>query len=269
MAKLFGEGIYSAYRQNGILHVRCIGMKPYAQTKVSLEELPFLIYPPQIGLFFETSGIVSPVELPFDIERAFAHYPDVPTVHIVDKNGGHSINIEDKPATTSAMAAAAAPTYVVYRQIGTNHYLIAEANKPVIEIYYKVFGPDTYENCQKYVTAHSPNISPAVDLVPGTLRAWIDKQPGAGGGGPPLIVTVDAMVRVDWGVDLVAASPQGFNPLVKLLKIDVKLPDGGAGSNAIAGRTLRYEEAPATNAYTDVTLLNGGQSVSAKVTITH
>lgn len=262
MAKVFGEGIYTAYRQNGILHVQAKGMKPYAQTKVSLEELPFLIYPPQFALFFETDGIASPVELPFDIERAFSNYPRVPAVHIADKNGGHSIHIEDKAATSSADVQA----YAVYRQVGTDHYMIAKADAIVAAIYFKVFGPDTYENCYKYVQEHGANFSPAVHLVPGSLKAWIDKQPG---GHNPLVVTVDAMLEVDWGVTLVAAMPQGFNPRIKLLKVEVKLPDGTAHSNAIAIRTLRYEETPAADDYTDVTVLNGGQSVSAKVTTTH
>ncbi len=264
MTKSYGEGIYSAYRQDGILHVRATGTKPYLQTKVTLEELPFLIFPPQIGLFFDTDGIVSPVVLPFDVERAFSHYPQVPTVYIVDKNGGHAINIEERPpAQQTGQGDASAQAYVVYKQIGTEHYLIAKADAIVTAIYVKVFGPDTYENCQNYVTARTVSIAPTVNLIPGSLNAWIDRQPGPGAG-PRLIVTAAAMVEIDWKVELVEAPHQGFNPFVKLLKINVEKPDG-AHSNAIASRTVRYEENPAKLEYTDVSVLNGAQIVSVRV----
>jgi hypothetical protein len=263
MTKSYGEGIYTAYRQDGVLHVHASGTKPYAQTKVTLEELPFLIFPPQIGLFFDTEGIVSPVILPFDIERAFVNYPLVPTVHIVDKNGGHAINIEERPSSQPVHTDVSTQAYVVYQQIGTQHYLIAKADAIVIAIYTKVFGPDSYENCQKYVAAHTSAASPAIDLVPGSLKAWIDQQPGSE---PRLIVTAQATVEIDWKVEIVEAQPQGINPFVKVLKVVVQLPEGGH-SNAIATRTLRYEEPLAKYAYTDATLHNGGQTVSVKVTV--
>ncbi|WPO40617.1 hypothetical protein [Tardiphaga sp. 42S5] len=267
MSKTFGEAVYSAYRQNGILHVRASGLKPTLQTIVTIEELPFLIYPPQLGLFFETNGIVNPVVLPFEIETAFAHYPaSARTVQIVDRNGTHAIDIVDRPETAPVLllADAAATQFVVYRQIGTDRYLIARAGAPVIDIYIKVFGPDSYSAAQAYVAAHTTHVSPTLQVVPGSLKAWIDRQPGVDNGSK-LIVTVDAVVEVDWTVTLISAVPQGINPLIKLLRFEIYLPVGPVHSQALVTRTFRYEESPAQHPYTNATIENGPGSVSVPV----
>ena len=265
MSKDFGEGIYSAYRQNGILHVRASGLKPTAQTKVTIEQLPFFIFPPQLGLMFETDGITSPIVLPFDIERAFSNYPSsAKAVSIVDKNGLHSIDIVEQPATTSNLLISdlAAPQFVVYQQIGTERYLIAKSGDIVPAIYFKVFGPDTYANCQAYVTAHTKPVLPSIEVVPNTFAAWINRQPGVE---PKLIATVEAFVEVDWTVTLISAVPQGINPLVKLLRFDIHLPAGPVHSHALIRRTFRYEEAPPQHPYTDSTIENGPGSISIPV----
>jgi hypothetical protein len=269
MSKTLGQGIFSAYRQDGVLHVTASGQKPTSQTKVTLEQLPFLIFPPRLALVFETEGITSPVVVPFEIEKAFPHYPATThVVNIVDKNGLHAIDILEKPATASPLKITdpAEATFVVYQQIGTTHYLIAKSGDIVLAIYSKVFGPDTYAHCQAYVASHSL-AAQSVDLIANTLKAWIDRQPGTEPG-PRLIVTVDAFVEVDWTVTLIPATPQGINPLVKLLKLDIQLPAGPVHSHAITKRTLRYEEAPAQEPYTNVTIENGAQTVSAVVETT-
>jgi hypothetical protein len=267
MSKVLGEGIYSAYRQAGILHVQATGSKPTAQTKVTIEELPFLIYPPRLALMFETDGISSPIVLPFDIERAVTNYPSsAKVVSIQDRNGLHTIDIVERPAADRGLLIAdpAAAQFVVYQQIGTDRYLIAKSDEFVPAIYTKVFGPDTYANCQAYVAAHARHAGPAIGVVPNTLAAWIDSQPGVEGG-PKLIVTVDAIVEVDWTVTLVSAVPQGINPRIKLLRFDVQLPPGPVHSNAMMRRTFRYEEGAVHNPYTDVTIENGPGSVSVPV----
>jgi hypothetical protein len=267
MSKVLGEGIYSATRQNGILHVTATGQKPTAQTKVTIEELPFLIYPPQLALMFETDGITNPIVLPFDIERAFANFPaSAKVVNITDRNGRHSIDIVEQPATAKTLVIAdpAAPQFVVYQQIATDHYLIAKSGAVVPAIFFKVFGPDTYANCKAFVAAHAKPVLPSIDIVPNTLEAVINRQPGAGHE-PKLTVTVDAFVEVDWTVTLVPADPQGINLLVKLLKFDIQLPTGPVHSNAIIRRTFSYEESPVQHPYTDVTIENGPGSISTKV----
>jgi hypothetical protein len=249
-----------------VLRVTASGHKPTPQTKVTLEQLPFLIFPPRLGLMFETEGITNPMVVPFDIEKAFPNYPPTAKfVSIADGSGLHAIDIHEKPDSHSPLKIAdpAEACFVVYQQIGTAHYLIAKADDLVLAIYTKVFGPDSYANCQAYVVSHSV-AEVTIDLVPKTLEARIDAQPGAEPG-PKLIVTVDAFVEVDWKVSLVAAEPQGINPLVKLLRLAVELPSGPVHSHAIAKRTLHYEETPPHEGYTNVTIENGADTVSAAV----
>jgi uncharacterized protein YbdZ (MbtH family) len=268
MAKILGEGIFSAYRQNGILYLSAIGQKPTPQTKVTIDQLPFLIFPPRFALMFETGGISTPVVVPFDIERAFPGYPpSAKTVYVLDKNGMHGIDIIDIPATSTGIAIddPTTATYVVYRLLtNTGQYLIAKSDAIVPAIYTKVFGPDTYAACQAYVAAHSAAPLPSIDLVPGTLTATINRQPGTENGSR-FNVTVDAFVEVDWSVTLVSAVPQGINPLVKLLKFDIQLPTGPVHSNAIIRKTFSYQESPTQESYTNVTLENGSGSISATV----
>ncbi len=269
MSKTFGEGIYSAYREDGLLRVTASGHKPTPQTKVTLEQLPFLIFPPRLGLWFETEGITSPMVVPFEIEKALPTYPAAAkVVNIADKNGLHSIDIVEKPATASPLKLIdpAEASFVVYQQIDTSHYLIAEADAIVPAIYIKVLGPDTYAHCQAYVATHA-QVPPSVDLIPDTLKAWIDSEPGPEAS-PKLIVNVDTIVEVDWTVTLTSATPQGINPLIKLLKLDVQLPAGPIHSNALAKRTLRYEETAPQEPYTCVTIENGAQTLSTDVKTT-
>jgi hypothetical protein len=84
-------------------------------------------------------------------------------------------------------------------------------------------------------------------------------------GEPTLIVTGDTdPIEVDWKVALVRAVPQGINPNDLLLKIEVTKPTG-PHSNALASRTLRYEEKPVQVDYKSVTILNGDHSFTIAV----
>ncbi|WP_159009579.1 hypothetical protein [Bradyrhizobium sp. S69] len=269
MPKVLGEGIFSAYRQDGIAHLSAIGQKPSPQTKVTIDQLPFLIYPPRFALMFETDGITNPLVMPFDIDRAIPNYPpDVKFISVMDKNGLHAIDILDLPATGNGglIDDPNAAIFAVFRQINGDQYLIAKADSAILAIFIKVFGPDTYANCQAYVAAHAVVTPPSLAIAPGALNAWIDRQPGPDHG-PKLIVTVDVIVEIDWTVSLVSAVPQGINPLVKLLKFDIVLPPGPVHSNAMMKKTFRYEEAPPQNPYTDVTIENATGSNTAPVRI--
>jgi len=159
-----------------------------------------------------------------------------------------------------------AANFAVFKQINGDQYLIAEADSAILAIFIKVFGPDTYANCQAYVAAHTVATPPSLAIAPGALNATIDRQPGPDHV-PKLTVTVDVIVEVDWTVSLVSAVPQGINPLVKLLKFDIVLPPGPVHSNAMMKKTFSYEEAPPQNAYTDVTIENATGSNSAQVRI--
>ena len=109
------------------------------------------------------------------------------------------------------------------------------------------------------------NIGHSVEILPETLEATLEKQPGPGKR-YKLFVSVEAEVEVDWKVKLVSAHPQGTNPRVKLLRFDVELPTG-KHSNAIVRKTIRYEEAPPHADYKEVTIEDGKQTVSKQVSI--
>ncbi len=107
---------------------------------------------------------------------------------------------------------------------------------------------------------------PVVPIIPHSLKGVLNEQVGPGHP-HSFTASVDVEVEVDWKVELVSAKPQGINPLVKLLAFHVELPHGTAHSNAIAKRTLHYEEKPPHAKYSNVTLEDGKETVSAKVAI--
>ncbi|MEI9915289.1 MAG: hypothetical protein WDN29_05125 [Methylovirgula sp.] len=184
---------------------------------------------------------------------------------ITDKNGSHAIDIIERAPQADPLIISDPdqPEFDVYQQIATSHFLIAKDGDLVPAIYVRVFGPDTYARCQAYILEHSVQ-TPTVDVVPNSLKAWRDAQPREEAK-PNFIVTVEAYAEVDWKVSLVVADPQGINPDIKLLKFHIELPTGPVHSNAISKRTFRYEETPAGQAYTDVTLEDGHQTFTTKV----
>ena len=112
------------------------------------------------------------------------------------------------------------------------------------------------------MTRQAPYLVP---IVSGSLKAMIDKQPGPGRPNC-FLALVDVEVEVGWTVSLVAAAPQGINPLIKLLRLRVEIPPGPQSAR-IARRTLRYEEAPPRADYREVWLGEGDAAISAKVSI--
>lgn len=268
MSAVLGEAIFHAYRQDGILYILANGEKPTPQTQVSIQPLPFLIHPPQYALLFETSGITNPLITPFLVSRAFPNYPPESTVTILDKNGLHTIDIVEKTTTVTRTTAddAASTSFTVYRQIGTDRYLIARSGDMVIDIFVAVFGPDTHANCEAYVAAHSRPVTPRLEIVAHSLHGWVNRQPGIENG-PKFIVTVDAYVGSDWTVALVAVSPQGIVAEDKLLKFDVVVPTGGGCFGELIRKTFRYDEAPAQVIYTQATITNAASAASTDVQI--
>lgn len=102
-----------------------------------------------------------------------------------------------------------------------------------------------------------------VNLLPGTFHAWIDRMPGTGPR-PHLVVVGDTdFVEVDIPIKLEPAKPQGINPRDLILDVVVG-PQPSPHSNALARRTLRYEESPAPD-YSSVTIVNGSQTFTIPV----
>ena len=103
-----------------------------------------------------------------------------------------------------------------------------------------------------------------ISVVPGSLTAILEKQPGQRHG-DRFFVIVDVEVEAGRAVELVAAVPQGINPLIKLLR--VRAAALAAPGGATVRRTLRYEEVPAAADYKEVWLGEGDTAISAKVSL--
>lgn len=270
MSKVLGKATYSAYRENDIVHVTAEGEKPYLQTKVTIEQLPFLIYPPIYALYFETSGIASPVVVPFLVERAITGFPSsAKSISIEDATGHHTIPIETRAGPSVGMhtlalsEAAAIGNFCVFQQLGTARLLIAACDAMLPAIYTRVFGPAGHAECQQYVMAHT--FAPAIDVRKDSFKAWIDYMPG---GPPRLIVIGDVTTEPTVGVQLVKAVPQGINPNILILDIAVTA-GAGQGGTTPAAQPVRYEESPPANIYTNVTIRSGTDSFTIPVTQTH
>jgi hypothetical protein len=81
--------------------------------------------------------------------------------------------------------------------------------------------------------------------------------------GGKLVVEGEVRVHVDWDVQIVRAAPQGINPRVLLLKIQVKEPTG-IRSHAIMARKITYEEAVGATPFDQVTITFEGKSFTLK-----
>lgn len=98
MTKSLGEGIFSAYRQNGIVYVLARGQKPSPQTQVAIEEQPIFTNPPRLSLTFETLVLDIQQETSFFVERAFPKYQSfTKTIDMADRHGLHRVDIIDRP----------------------------------------------------------------------------------------------------------------------------------------------------------------------------
>lgn len=271
MSKVLGKATYSAYRENNVVYVTAEGEKPYLQTRVTIEQLPFLIYPPIYALFFDTPGGANPLVTPFMIERAITNYPSsAKSISIQDATGSHRIPIETRATSApgvhalAAFSDAAAPAnFCVFQQLGTQRLLIAACDAILPAIYVRVYGPASYAECQQYVAAHS--FAPVIDVRPDSFKAWIDYMPG---GPPRLIVIGDVTTEPTISVQLVKAVPQGINP--NILILDLMLTAGaGRGGTTPSPQPVRYEESPPANTYTNVTIRSGADSFTIPVTQTH
>jgi hypothetical protein len=101
-------------------------------------------------------------------------------------------------------------------------------------------------------------------LLKNTFKAWIDRMPGPGAQ-PKLIVVGDVQVPTSgWHVWLERRVPQGINPDILVLDVKARKP-GGIVLEVITTIPLRYEERPPQREYTQVTIVNGAESVTIGV----
>jgi len=95
-------------------------------------------------------------------------------------------------------------------------------------------------------------------LLRNTFKAWIDRPPGAP---PRLIMVGDVRVPTDgWQARLTKRTPQGINPKILILDVNVQQPEGDS-TLEITTIPLRYEESPPQDEYGQVMIANGGGEI--------
>jgi hypothetical protein len=153
MSKDYGIAqYYAALRVGPIVLITAVGQAPNLNTQVTLEQLPWRIYPPQFGLFFETPGIQLPAIRPFVVSAVFP-YPEKETeLTIIDAAGRHDIKIASVfPFAPLEREVQGREDYVAYQQIGVANCMIAPADAMVPMIYSRAFGPASYAACEAWI----------------------------------------------------------------------------------------------------------------------
>jgi hypothetical protein len=155
MAKDYGIASYSAARvTDSLLLIAAVGVAPNWNTRVTLEQLPWRIWPPHFALYFDTPDVALPALRPFAITGLFLYPASLRQVTVIDARGRHSVEIgagivldaatEDKVNAEKAFNA--------YRQIGVaTNCMIAPVDAMVPMIFSKAHGPDTYKGCEDWV----------------------------------------------------------------------------------------------------------------------
>jgi hypothetical protein len=155
MTKEFGVAhLYQATRLTDFaVLIVAIGEAPNLNTRVTLEQLPWRIYPPHFGLFFETPQIALPATRPFVVWQVAGYPPGLTEIVIVDANGRHVVQlakaIELRSATEQVNAEKA---FLAYRQIGVpNNCMVAPFDAMVPMIFQRAYGPATYADCEAWI----------------------------------------------------------------------------------------------------------------------
>jgi hypothetical protein len=97
-----------------------------------------------------------------------------------------------------------------------------------------------------------------------TFKAWINKMPGS----PQMLICIGEVEEptTGWTVRLERAEPQGINPLILILDLRAIRPTGIVAQH-VTKYPVRYEEAPPKAEYRQVTVRDGGDSVTIDVTV--
>ena len=128
------------------------GQAPNLNTRVTVEQLPWRIYPPLFGLFFETPEVQLPAIRPFVVTGVFPYPKDVDKLTIIDAAGRHDIGILGAfPFAQVERELKERQDYVAYQQIGVANCMIAPADAMVPMIYSRAFGPASYTDCEAWI----------------------------------------------------------------------------------------------------------------------
>jgi hypothetical protein len=101
--------------------------------------------------------------------------------------------------------------------------------------------------------------SPMTSLEQNAFKAWINKQPGSGGG-----LHVIGKVQASAGAvgTLSKAVPQGINPLILLLDLAITEVGGATTESTI---DVRFDEEPSLQPYTSVQIVFEGPTITVPV----
>jgi len=158
--KQLGRAKYRALRFGHITILIATGETPNFNDKTDFEQLPLRIFPPMYGFYFIHADISLPALRPFVYEEAITFPASANRIRIQDADGIHEVAIEEIPAPAQPQAAPDAnePDYCVFSLTGNEGLLFtAKCDAILPAIYSKVFGPDTYANCQRYIKEHQPD----------------------------------------------------------------------------------------------------------------
>jgi hypothetical protein len=149
----FGRAEYRAYRTGNRVKLVATGTMPNFNMKVDFEQLPFLIHPPMQGFYFISPDIVLPALRPFMHEDEIDFPSGSPVVTIVDADGEHQVDIQPIPTANiePVFPSDNDDGFCVFSMLATEKMMIAPCGAPIVGVFTKVFGPETYRRCMEYV----------------------------------------------------------------------------------------------------------------------
>jgi hypothetical protein len=128
------------------------GETPNFNTRVTIEQLPWRIYPPHFGLFFETPMIALPAMRPFVVSAIVGFPGDRDHLTVIDANGRHIVSLLNAIRFhTAGKEVNVEKEFLAYRQIGFPNCMIAPVDAAVPMIFTRAFGPATYADCEAWI----------------------------------------------------------------------------------------------------------------------
>ena len=155
MAKEFGVATYVAMKvTEALVLITAHGTAPNWNTRVTLEQLPWRIWPPRFGLYFDTPDIALPALRPFTVSSLFAYPASLGQVTIIDAAGQHEVKIgsaidagRSRRGQGQCRARRSTPT----SRSACANCMIAPVDAMVPMIFRKAHGPDTYKGCEDWI----------------------------------------------------------------------------------------------------------------------
>lgn len=149
-AKKLGVGYYFAMQLADSITVHAAGMTPHLNDLVHLEQLPVLIYPPELALYFYTPEITLPALKPFLVSASFTAKEPVSNLTVHDAGGRHSVPVQK---FTGGLGILSQAQYIVISLTGAKHMgcLVIPADQLYPAIYTKVYGPAPKAKCEAWV----------------------------------------------------------------------------------------------------------------------